>query len=84
MASPPLRDADAQAIAAFVEAAWAEQGLAKQTQASYRRDLEGFARWRDGVGGGLVGADRAALFDYFAANNRCGCAKVNEIGRAHV
>ncbi len=72
MASPPLRDADAQAIAAFVEAAWAEQGLAKQTQASYRRDLEGFARWRDGVGGGLVGADRAALFDYFAARTRNG------------
>ncbi len=72
MASPPLRDADAQVIAAFVEAAWAEQGLAKQTQASYRRDLEGFARWRDGVGGGLVGADRAALFDYFAARTRNG------------
>jgi len=46
--------------------------LAKQTQASYRRDLEGFARWRDGVGGGLVGADRAALFDYFAARTRNG------------
>lgn len=69
---PPLRDADAQAIASFVEAAWAEQGLAKLTQASYRRDLEGFARWRDGVGGGLLGADRAALFDYFAARTRAG------------
>lgn len=71
-ALPPLRDADAAAIAAFVETLWAEDGLARQTQASYRRDLEGFARWRDGAGGGLAGADRAALFDYFAWRTRHG------------
>lgn len=71
-ALPPLRDADAAAIAAFIETIWAEDGLAKQTQASYRRDLEGFARWRDGAGGGLIGADRAALFDYFAWRTRHG------------
>jgi integrase/recombinase XerD len=71
-ALPPLRDADAAAIADFIEAIWAEAGLAKQTQASYRRDLEGFARWRDGAGGGLAGADRAALFDYFAWRTRQG------------
>ena len=70
LALPPLRDADAAAIHAFIETLWAENGLAKQTQASYRRDLEGFARWRDGAGGGLVGADRAALFDYFAWRTR--------------
>ena len=69
-ALPPLRDADAAAIHAFIEAMWAEHGLAKQTQASYRRDLEGFARWRDGAGGGLCGADRAALFDYLAWRTR--------------
>ena len=66
MALPPLRDTDAAAIHTFIEAMWAENGLAKQSQASYRRDLEGFARWRDGAGGGLVGADRAGLFDYLA------------------
>ncbi len=71
-ALPPLRDADAAAIHDFVEAIWAEAGLAKQTQASYRRDLEGFARWRDGAGGGLAGADRTALFDYFAWRTRQG------------
>ncbi len=71
-ALPPLRDPDAAAIADFIEAIWAEAGLAKQTQASYRRDLEGFARWRDGTGGGLAGADRAALFDYFAWRTRQG------------
>ncbi len=70
VALPPLRDADAAAIHAFIETIWAENGLAKQTQASYRRDLEGFARWRDGAGGGLIGADRAVLFDYLAWRTR--------------
>src|SRR5688500_1701026 len=63
---PPVPDADATAIASFLDALWAEAGVAKTTLASYRRDLEGFARWRNGRGGGLVGADRAALFDYLA------------------
>jgi integrase/recombinase XerD len=71
-ALPPLRDPDAAAIHDFIEAIWAEAGLAKQTQASYRRDLEGFARWRDGAGGGLADADRPALFDYFAWRTRQG------------
>ena len=69
---PPLRDADATAIHAFIETIWAENGLAKQTLASYRRDLEGFARWRDGAGGGLAGVDRGGLFDYFAWRTRSG------------
>jgi integrase/recombinase XerD len=63
-ALPPLRDADAVAIEACLDALWAESGLSRQTLASYRRDLEGFARWRDGAGGGLPGAERATLFDY--------------------
>ena len=61
-ALPALRDADARAIGRFVDAAWAEHGLARQTQHAYRRDLELLARWRDGAGGGLTGADRAALW----------------------
>ena len=63
-ALPSLRDADARAISSFIEAAWAEHGLARQTQDAYRRDLEQLARWRDGAGGGLQGIDRAGLFDY--------------------
>lgn len=43
---PPLREADARAIEGFLDALWAEAGLARQSLASYRRDLEGFARWR--------------------------------------
>ncbi len=72
LALPPLRDADAAEIHAFAETIWAEQGLSRQTLASYRRDLEGFARWRDGANGGLAGADRAALFDYLAWRTREG------------
>ena len=72
LALPPLREADARAIEAFLDTAWAESGLSRQTLASYRRDLEGFARWRDGAGGGLAGADQAALFDYLAWRTRDG------------
>ena len=71
-ALPPLREADAGAIAAFLDALWAESGLARQTLDSYRRDLEGLARWRDGQGGGLVAVDRAVLFEYLALRTRDG------------
>ena len=72
MQLPPLRDADARAIEQFLDAYWAEHGAAKQTLASYRRDLEGLARWRDGAGGGIGAADRAGLFDYLAWRTRHG------------
>jgi len=71
-ALPPVPDADAEAIAAFLDATWAESGLARPSLDSYRRDLEGFARWREGAQGGLARADRAALFDYFAWRTRQG------------
>lgn len=64
MALPEIRDADAGLIAAFLDAIWAENGLAKPSLDSYRRDLELLARWRDGRG--LGNADRPALFDYLA------------------
>ncbi len=63
---PPLRDDDARVIEGFVDAIWSENGLAPASLASYRRDLEGVARWRNGREGGLPRMDRAALFDYFA------------------
>ncbi|MGO1072279.1 site-specific tyrosine recombinase XerD [Lysobacter sp. CA199] len=70
MSMPPLEQADAVAIAQFLDAVWAENGLAQQSLDSYRRDLEGLARWRDGRG--LAGADRAALFDYLSWRTREG------------
>ncbi len=72
MALPQLLDADGGVIAAFLDAIWAENGLAQPTLDSYRRDLELLARWRDGRGGGLAGADRAALFDYLAWRSQHG------------
>jgi integrase/recombinase XerD len=69
---PPLGDADARPIQRFLDAIWAEQGLARASLDSYRRDLEGLARWRDGTAGGLVGIDRAGLFDYLAWRTRHG------------
>ncbi len=71
-ALPPVPAGDATDIAAFLDAIWAESGLARPTLDSYRRDLEGFARWRNGRGGGLAGADRAVLFDYLAWRTREG------------
>jgi integrase/recombinase XerD len=72
MQLPPLAQSDADAIHGFLDALWSESGLARQTLDGYRRDLEGFARWRDGRHGGIGDADRAALFDYFAWRTRQG------------
>jgi integrase/recombinase XerD len=72
MQLPPLREPDARVIEAFLDTWWAEHGAAKQTLASYRRDLEGLARWRDGAQGGIAAADRGGLFDYLAWRTRQG------------
>lgn len=45
MQLPPLREEDGHRIQRFLDAIWAEQGLARATLDSYRRDLEGLARW---------------------------------------
>jgi integrase/recombinase XerD len=41
-------EADQQIIQRFCDAQWLERGLAQNTQAAYRSDLLGFARWLDG------------------------------------
>ncbi len=69
---PPLSDADERWLDAFLDAIWAENGLARATLDSYRRDLAGFARWRGDSGGVLQKASRADLFAYLrwrAENN---------------
>jgi integrase/recombinase XerD len=65
-AAPPPPPEEQALIAVFLERAWAEQGLARQTQDGYRRDLEGFARWLAARGDALLRADRARLHDYLA------------------
>ncbi len=69
-ALPPLQAGDARAIEGFLDGIWAELGLARQTLASYRRDLEGLARWRPG----LLRLARQDLFDYLAARTAQGYA----------
>jgi integrase/recombinase XerD len=75
---PPLADVDALAIERFIDAIWAERGLAAASLAAYRSDLQGLARWaiaRASVGdmsSGLVHSDRSTLFDYFAMRTNAG------------
>jgi integrase/recombinase XerD len=59
-------DAHRRLVAEFIERAWAEHGLARQSQESYRRDLEAWAGWIEDRGRGLLDADRALLLDYLA------------------
>lgn len=70
MGLPEVPDADAALITQFLDAIWAENGLAKPTLASYRRDLEGLARWRSQASSDLWQLDRQALFDYLAWRTR--------------
>ena len=65
---PESPQADATAIAAFLDAFWAERGASRATLDSYRRDLEGVSRWALARGnpGELAHADRALLYDYLA------------------
>lgn len=71
-AVPEAPAAETAVIDDFLERAWAEHGLARQTQDSYRRDLDGFARWLAQRGSHLLGVDRALLFDYLAQRTEHG------------
>ena len=53
-------------IEAFLERAWSEQGLSRNTLSSYRTDLAAFARWLEARGGTLDTARRDQVFAYLA------------------
>lgn len=73
MALPAVRQEDGEAIAAFLDAIWAEHGLARATLDSYRRDLEGLARWCVATGrSGLPGLVPADLQAFLAWRNGLG------------
>ena len=59
---PPLADADGAVIERFLDAIWAEHGLAQATLAAYRSDLQALARQHPGI----VDLPRAALFAHLA------------------
>ncbi|MFA6986310.1 MAG: site-specific integrase, partial [Arenimonas sp.] len=65
-AQPAASAEDSVLIRAFLERIWAEQGLAQQTLDSYRRDLDGFARWLRPRAIPLLAVQRLHLFDYLA------------------
>ena len=57
-------------IAAWLERAWSEQGLSRNTLASYRTDLLAWARWLDARGRAPYEARREDVFDYLAERTR--------------
>ncbi len=76
--SPPeVRDIaaeDRELIEFFLERAWSELGLADNTLASYRLDLEGFARWLGAHASSLARAGREELFRYLGERGAKGGA----------
>jgi len=73
-ALPPASPEDLQAITGFLDRAWAESGLSTLTLNSYRRDLEGLARWLGVRGRGLASVDRKILYDYLSERTAAGYA----------
>src|SRR5262245_53987623 len=63
---PAAAEADLDGIDQFLERLWAEAGLARATLDSYRRDLEGFARWLVPQGKGLLAVSQQDVFAYLA------------------
>jgi integrase/recombinase XerD len=59
-----IEPGDRDLIEFFLERAWSELGLADNTLASYRLDLEAFARWLGGHGASLARCGREELFRY--------------------
>lgn len=69
---PLLSAHDAELIAFFAERVWSELGLADNTLASYRHDLEGFARWLSQAGGSLASCNRELLQRYLGERSTKG------------
>lgn len=62
-------NASQDAIDAFIDALWLEEGLAGNTLAAYRRDLQLYAQWLASYGRVLDGSTEADLSAYFAARH---------------
>jgi integrase/recombinase XerD len=73
-ALPAATPADEARIARFLERLWGEAGLSRQTLDSYRRDLDGLARWLQPRGLELPAVQRPTLFDYLAERSDHGYA----------
>src|SRR4051812_46684155 len=58
-----------EAIDAFIDALWLEEGLSRNTLAAYRRDLELYEKWLAERGSRLPATSEADLHGYFAARH---------------
>ncbi|MBX9903981.1 MAG: site-specific tyrosine recombinase XerD [Burkholderiales bacterium] len=62
-----MKESSKQIIDAFCDALWLEDGLARNTLDSYRRDLQQFAGWLEKQSGtDLLAVDQALIQDYLA------------------
>ncbi len=62
-----MKESSKPIIDAFCDALWLEDGLARNTLDSYRRDLQQFAAWLEQRSStGLFAADQALIQDYLA------------------
>jgi len=71
---PDIAAEDRELIEFFLERAWSELGLSDNTLASYRLDLEGFARWLGAHASSLARAGREELFRYLGERGAKGGA----------
>jgi integrase/recombinase XerD len=61
-----MHDTDIALIDEFADALWLADGLAKNTLASYRMDLKGFATWLNEAGATLIQVDGGLINRYLA------------------
>ena len=61
-----MKASSLQLIDEFCDALWLEDGLARNTLDSYRRDLKQFAGWLEPQGMDLLAVDQAAIQGYLA------------------
>jgi len=71
-AAGPVAPDDRDLIEFFLERAWSELGLADNTLASYRLDLEAFARWLGAHASSLARCGREELFRYLGERSAKG------------
>ncbi len=65
----PIDLCSQEAIDAFIDALWLEEGLSKNTLAAYRRDLTLYAQWLHASSRQLNGTTEPDLLAYFAARH---------------
>ena len=80
-AAPDPDPADLRRISAFLEAAAAEGGAARNTLLAYGRDLHDFAGWLAGHGLDLVTARRDEIQDYLSDCDRHGLSRATRARR---